>query len=314
MLRSFRRHLFGISPKEVEFGRRGFHAASDEARQRLETAGGAFVTGYNAGLACDDAEQLGRQLGAVQQELAGFAFEGAAMALSLLDQLTPWRRNRWRTFLNGPGEPHVYMVHVGAGWALARLRRRVDRPLARLDPLLRWLTVDGYGFHQGFFSPRRYADGQECPPRLAGYARRAFDQGLGRCLWFVQGADVEVIPGAIARFEPSRRGDLWSGLGLACAYAGGVGGAGIEALRDAATGFGAQLAQGASFAAKVRQRAGNPASHTDLACELFCGTPALEAARVTDDTLAGVADDGPQPGFEVWRQRIQQHYADGMTG
>ena len=56
-----------------------------------------------------------------------------------------------RSFLAGPGAAHTYMVHVGAGWALAQLRRRVDRALARLDPLLGWLAVDGYGFHQGYF-------------------------------------------------------------------------------------------------------------------------------------------------------------------
>ena len=34
---------------------------------------------------------------------AGFAFEGAAMGLCLLDHLAPWRRDRLEAFLAGPG-------------------------------------------------------------------------------------------------------------------------------------------------------------------------------------------------------------------
>src|SRR3712207_8380154 len=47
------------------------------------------------------------------------------------------------------------------------------------------------------------------------------DQGLGRSLWFVQGADVRRIPATVNAFPAERRPDLWSGLGLACGYAGG---------------------------------------------------------------------------------------------
>ena len=122
------------------------------------------------------------------------------------------------------------MVHVGAGWALAQLRLRVDRALARLDPLLGWLAVNGYGFHHGYFhGPRRWI-ASESRVGSTGYARRVFDQGLGRSLWFVEGAEVARIAATIARFPASRHADLWSGVGLACAYAGGVAAEAIEDL------------------------------------------------------------------------------------
>ena len=308
MFGGLRRRLFGISSKAVDFQRRGFHIGSVQARQQLEASGGAFVAGYNTALGCTDAEALAKRLDVLQTDLHGFAYEGAAMALALLDQLTPWRRRRLAAFLAGPGQRHVYMVHVGAGWALARLHRHPDRLPRGLDPLLRWLVLDGYGFHEGFFAPRRFLEGQAHPAKFQGYARRAFDMGLGRCLWFARCADVAAIPSAVARFDPSRQGDLWSGLGLACAYAGAVDGAGIGALRKAAGAFAPQLAQGAAFAAKARLRAGNPTAHLDVVCRLLCGSSAEDAAAVTDDTLVGLTDDDTQPKFETWRQRIQQYY------
>ncbi len=305
-LRNFRKRIFGISPEETRCDRRGFRVSSEEARRRLEEAGRAFVTGYNSALAEDRPEPLAHVLQEVAPDCRGFAFEGAAMGLTLLDLLSPWRRRRFSAFLEGPGAAHAYMVHVGAGWAFARLHRRLAPALATMDPLLRWLVVDGYGFHQGYFHWRRHISDREVPKSIQGYAQRAFDQGIGRSLWFVEGADVARIPARIAGFDSGRQSDLWSGVGLATGYAGGVGRKELETLRAAADHYRSHLAQGAAFAAKARQRAGNLIPQTEMACEVFCGVSASEAAAWTDEALEGVPREpgGSEPGYEVWRQRL----------
>ncbi|HWS53045.1 MAG TPA: DUF1702 family protein [Pyrinomonadaceae bacterium] len=304
-----RQRLFGLPPEEASFARRGFLAADPRARRRLESVGGLFLRGYHAALEETSAASLARRLSQTEDEPRGFAFEGAAMGLALLDALTPWGGGRWRDFTQSFGAPHVYMMHVGYGWALARLRRRVESSLARLDPLLGWLAVDGYGFHEGYFKWRRYVERRESPGRLGGYARRAFDQGLGRSVWFVRGAHVGEVARTVDSFEPSRRADLWSGVGLACAYAGGADRADLGRLSEAAGGFRPQLAQGAAFAAKTRERAGNPAAHTETACAVICRLAAREAAEVTDLALRDLRGGGDLPSFEVWRRRIQNHLA-----
>jgi hypothetical protein len=304
--------VLGISKEETTFARRGFRAGDAEARRRLERSGECFVIGYEAALEDDGPAVLAQRLDDVQAEFRGFAFEGAGMGLALLDFLTPWRAGRLGAFLAGPGDAHAYMVHVGVGWAIARLpwlRARIDAPLKRLDSLLRWLAVDGYGFHEGYFHWRRSVRGQVRPRRLAGYASRAFDQGLGRGLWFVEGADVGRIPSVIAAFPAGRRADLWSGVGLAAAYAGGVDRAGLERLRIAAGDHMAHVAQGVAFAAKARVRGGNPATHTELACQVLCGMSADEAAKITDVALEGLAEDGTEPAYETWRRRIRDAFA-----
>jgi hypothetical protein len=233
------------------------------------------------------------------------------MGLMLLDHLLPSRATRFDRFLAGPGYPHVYMVHVGAGWCYARLpwlRFRVNAAIGSLDPLLRWLAVDGFGFHEGYFAWNRVGERKQVPQGVSGYARRVFDQGLGRSLWFVHCADPLRVSTSIQQFHESRRGDLWSGIGLACAYAGGYTGTDLDELRVAARMYGAELAQGAAFGAKARLRAGNLVSHTDHACEIFCGTSAREAAAVTDTALKELPLHGPEPAFEIWRRRIQHEF------
>lgn len=307
-----RRALFGIDPADTSFARRGFHGEAGPLRDRLERVGRTFVQGYHAALAEVQAAPLAERIDAeVERDFRGFAYEGAGMALALLDTLIPGRRDRLDRFLAGPAAPHTYIVHVGAGWVMARLPVSPARYLTRLeDPLLRWLALDGYGFHEGFFHWPKAVTRQEVPRRLHGYARRGFDQGLGRSLWFVEGADVERLPRTIGAFPAGRQPDLWSGLGLACAYAGGRTQAEVEALLAAAGPCAPQLAQGISFAAKTRQRAGNLTPHTELACRVVWGLPAGEAAAVSDEALQGLPPDRPdEPAFEVWRRRIQDVFS-----
>lgn len=313
LLGQARRRFLGLSPAEASFNRRGFLTSEDIARQRLEQIGVTFLSGYHAALEETEFLSLAQRLAIVEAELSGFAFEGAAMGLALLDCLTPWRKDRWRTFISGLGQPHIYMMHVGLGWALARLRRRVTPHLARLDPLLGWLVVDGYGFHEGYFSWPQYVEQQALPTRLQGYELRVFDQGLGRSLWFVKGADVRAVVSAINSFPFARRDDLWSGIGLACAYAGGCGRAAIESLRIAAGDHLPALAQGVAFAAQTRRRAANLTPHTETVCRVICGRSADETAAITDAALENLSEEGGSPAYEVWRRRIQNNIAPGVT-
>ncbi|MEN8221469.1 MAG: DUF1702 family protein, partial [Pseudomonadota bacterium] len=240
----FRKLLFGISPDETTFSKRGFQAVSDEVRQQLERIGETFVYGYHAALLDDNLESLCKQLDTPPNEMRGFAYEGAAMAMTILDFLSPFNRSRFKRFVQGAGAHHTYMVHVGAGWAWARLHRNVKKGLAGLDPLLGWLAVDGYGFHEGYFHWQKTITQGIVPRRLSGYARRVFDQGLGRCLWFVKGADVETIAHTINSFPPERQADLWSGIGLAATYAGGADETALTHLVKLSNDFRPQLAQG----------------------------------------------------------------------
>lgn len=308
-----------ISEEETTFAKRGFCGGNTQTQQQLENIGRVFLQGYHAAIATDDLEALTSELTAVEVEQCGFAFEGAAMGLALLDFLTPWKRQRIHNFLSGAGAAHIYMVYVGLGWCLARIPWGVERYLAKLgnssfpDPLLGWLAIDGYGFHAGYFQHRRYIDLQIVPQTLSDHAKHVFDQGLGRSLWFVNGADIHRIHITINRFHSSRRADLWSGIGLACTYAGGVNKQSLETLRTLAGEYLPYMAQGAAFAAKARLRADNVVEHTKIACEVLCEMSVEAAATTTDIALEDLPIDSHLPIYEVWRRRIQKQFAGFVT-
>jgi hypothetical protein len=302
----FRRRLFGLQAVETDYARRGFRGATAEIRARLEQIGASFLGGHHAALEHETPADLAATLNSVAPDLRGFAFEGAAMGLALLDFTTPWRCTRLAGFLRGAGHAHAYMTVVGAGWAWARLPVNVGRAGQRLDPLLGWLALDGWGFHEGFFRWPKYIDGQ--PPPLKGFERRVFDQGFGRSLWFVNGGDIELIARTISVFSCDRQSDLWSGIGLAATYAGIVSEVSLRQLREKSASFQPHVAQGAAFASKARQRAGNLTDYTNLAATILCGLSANQAARLTDDALENLPADSETPAYEIWRRRIQNHF------
>jgi hypothetical protein len=309
-----RTRFVSIPEGEVLVATRGFEVKDPSKVERLETIGRAFVDGYNAALASSDPGELRGALERAPPSLQGFAYEGASMGFAVADFMTPFSR-RWTEFLDTIGAPHVYMIHVGYGWAMARLPIPIGRALGRLEDPLRWLAMDGYGFHQGYFQWRRFVANGEKPAKLDGYAARVFDQGLGRSLWFVCGAAPRRIATAIAQLDAHRASDLWAGVGLAATYAGGASRSELEELQSRADRLLPHVAQGAAFAAEARRRANNPTEETELACRVLCGVSFEDAAKVARETFPSERPaSASQESYEVWRTRIRDHFSDATVG
>ena len=301
--------ILSISPLQAAFERRLRRYRTEPLRRRMEEIAEAFLAGYHAALEEDAPAEVARRLAAVAPEPRGFAAEGVGMGLALLDILTPWRRDRLRTFARGPGRDQAYMLHVGAGWALAWPLASPRQMLARLDPVLRWLTLDGFGFYTSFFHWKRTVVRQLYPWRLGGRGREVFDIGVGRRLWFLDDPGIGSFLDAVAAFPLSRRGALWSGLGEACAFGGGRDESALANLRQAAGPYLPDLAQGVAFSAEAREQGGNPAPHTELACRILCGMSAAEASAIVQDMASALPPEGELPGLAVWRLGVQQRFA-----
>ena len=275
------------------------------ARPHFERVIKTFLGGYDTALSSHSFDDLNHDLRRGPSDFRGFAYEGAAMALQLLDLLIPGHRDCFARFVSGPAEPFTYLAHVGAGWAAARLHCPPSVVLSRLDPLLGWLAVDGYGFHEGFFHADRVIVRRRVPWRLTGYQLRAFDQGVGRSLWFTDGADPARIAASIAQFAQERRRDLWSGVALAAAYAGGAGVDALQQLRAEARGYQQEIAQGAAFAAAARHRGGNAAAHTDEACAVFAGATSGHVAGLVRALQPREAEGDGAAAYERWRTQVR---------
>ncbi len=166
----------------------------DKTWQTFEPVARTLVDSFYATIDDCRHEAMTARLEAVDPELRGIAYEGAGMGLMLLDSLFPYKK-RLPAFIHGPGASYRCLVYIGAGLVLPRVPVNPARFLAKQDPFLRWLVMDGYGFYQGFFAWEKHGRDVSQVPRsvCAATRRRGFDQGVGRSLWFSTGANVERI-------------------------------------------------------------------------------------------------------------------------
>ncbi|MEO7262083.1 MAG: DUF1702 family protein [Jatrophihabitantaceae bacterium] len=316
--RALRRRILTPSNSEASLSVRGFHVKSPAARELLETVGETFLTGYAYAAEARMPAEAEERLEKLPRQFRGFAYEGAGMGFAMRDGLPFGGRNLSR-FLEGKAGDHVYMVYVGVGWAMARLPRFrwAKASAAAVDPVLRWLVLDGYGFHQAYFHTDKYVRQQYQEPNFpwpvggpASHASRVIDQGIGRAIWFVGGTDPERATALIDAFDESRRADLYAGAGLAATYAGGVTEAELVDFKRHAGQYLPDVAQGAVFAAAARFQADLVTPHTTLATDMLCGVTPAQASALADRTLGedfGVSD---VPAYDLWRRRIVSELAE----
>ena len=146
------------------------------------------------------------------------------------------------------------------------------------------------------------------PNQIAGYALRGYDQGVGRVLWFASCGQVDKVIEAIQSFSNTRHNDLWGGIGLACAYAGGVPIEELRPLFDAAGEEAPALLQGICFAVTARYRAGNVLPHTEEIAAAFLNMTPGEAAALSDRLEKNLPEDQAVEAYEIWRQRLQNEF------
>lgn len=306
--RLFRR-LLQLRTSAAGFQVRGFAISSMAQQGHLEGIGMAFIHAFNAALKEDDPKALKQRTDAVPPDHRGFAIEGATAGLAVADAVG-FRQSCLAAWLSLTESEFTYLAHVGTGWALALLPWRRAAILRMLDPVHHWLAMDGLGFRDTYFRPRLGLSGQRLVGR--GYAARAYDQGVGRALWFLAGGDAGRAVQLIGGVDETRRSDLWSGLGLAMSYAGYLRPMDLLCVESCVGEHRAALRQGAAFAAEACARAGHIPLHTIDAVRALTRRDAGDVARTVriarEDAV--LVCSRQVPSYESWRQLVQQRLED----
>ena len=313
---ALRRRVLTPNMSETHLDVRGFHVKSDGARIQLERVGAAFITGYAYAAEARTAAEAEAKLETIETEFRGFAYEGAGMGFAVRDGLPIGGSHHFADFVAGRGKDHAYMAYIGLGWAMGRLPHFRWSRITVADPFMRWLVLDGYGFHQAYFHTEKYVHDHYLEPDFSWpsegkrwYANHAIDQGIGRALWFVGCTDVEVVASLIGKYPAARHPDLWAGAGLAATYAGGVTETELRRFADLAGEYRPQVSQGSAFAATARTEAGLITEHTRMATGIFCDLTPAEATLASAAARPDNDDDSDVPAYELWRQRLANQFA-----
>ncbi len=286
--------MFGLGEKDMAAVTRHFKDAEPSVRARLDDVCAAFQTGFNAAMAVDGVPELIEALERVDRDARGWAYEGAGMGVGIRVMITPGS-TMYADYLRA-ADPHHYLVQVGAGWAIGKVPVRHGALWAQAEGVFHWLAWDGLGFHDAIFHTERAVERREGRPTTGGYEGHAYDQGVGRALWFVEAARPERVAARIQTFEASRHADLWGGVGLAACYANGAGDETLAELARLSGPFRPQLGVGATLAVCARVRADNLGDQAMRACRVITGSDAREVNAVLDEIMDALPDNAEKYG------------------
>jgi len=208
------------------------------------------------------------QLDNYDSEFRSIAYESASMCIALEEFKTGNQLDQWFIFLK-KHDQHATQIHVGLGWALAQNEISPIEFLEKLEPDYRYRVCDGYGYYEGFFRRRKSILNQQQPEWNDTAAVGAYNQGLGRSLWYIHNGEINAAKYALEKFPIERHKDLWRGLGIAVAYVGGLTEEMAQQILNEAGERKIDLAEGANRALKSRAQSGCVSADTESVCRLL---------------------------------------------
>ncbi|MEX2589705.1 MAG: DUF1702 family protein, partial [Chitinophagales bacterium] len=241
-------------------------SAAKNIAQNIEKVIAAFHKGRELSREIKEHDFLNQS----DKKFISVAFEGASsgIAKKALENENP-DLNNWLTYAEKAGDMHASQIYVGMGWAIAEKGLDINVFLGKFSPLMQGKVLDGFGYYHGLLRRRRFIKGLALPDSISAEQLLAFDQGIGRSLWYTAKGDLDLLIKMQQNFPEERQKAIWRGIGLAAAYVGGLDKNLSEKLLKIAGKYKIQLATGAVLAANSRKASKTTTTDTELTCEIW---------------------------------------------
>lgn len=253
-----------------------------------------------------DTEPVGEliaRLNVYEPEFRSVAFEAAAMCVALNYFLKGNSLLSWKEFLKLSGGKHNTQIHIGMGWALAQQAAEPTAYLKECPPMMRYRLMDGYGYYEGIFRKRKTIISRQAPDWNDETAKSAYDQGLGRSIWYLNGGKPKEVQQMMEGFEERRMRDLWRGLGIALCYVGGVDEHIIYKIKSAAGKYLPQFSAGVLMAAASRVEADSVNQDTKVVATRVCNKTPQELWKESNVIKTNLETD--ENAYAKWIEALE---------
>ena len=236
---------------------------------RMDCIRATFEAGQKAAEEEVNDDILIKQLSKLDKKYRSVAYEGAAMARAVADLATGHSTPHYFLGFLQHSLAHAIQVHIGLGWALSS-KKIIDRRILDIFTyVMRDRILDGYGYCDGTFRRRHTIEKQQIPFFIKETELQAYDQGVGRSLWYSSRAELEQLFKCIDLFATDRKPNLWRGIGIAIAYVGGCDENILHTIADYAAIYRLNLCTGAAQAQNSRAIAETHDLDTDYTYQTF---------------------------------------------
>ena len=258
-----------------------------------------------------DIDDWVKSLGSLKITERIVAYEASFATAVCLDVSNPQEQSRTARMLELSPE-HIAGLGLGVGHALSTLNISADITPSISEHYLGWMAMDAYGMSEGYFRwcDRIYA--VKTPPDLPPLAMSAFDQGLGRGIWFAANGDAAMIHGLVERFPLWRQPNLWRGVGLMTSFWGAEDEFSMKQLLRFSKQFRPFFQQGAAHGVSFRCDLDEVTEYTKAAAQLICGATVSEINELSQVLMAqNMRDNFDSRAYLNWQNDLTKLFSDG---
>lgn len=248
--------------------------------EKMEKIKHLFQEAQERALQSDNLLELNAYLQKTDKEFLPVVYEGAAMAMALQDFSDGTSISKWKNFLDSSPR-YACQIYIGMGWAVGKEQKNNLPFLGELRRNMQFRLWDGCGYYDGIFRQRNTLKGQKRAENILPENFQAYDEGVGRAIWYASKGDHLKVKELILQFSADRHADLWRGIGIACCFVGGFDEGLLKDLLDAAGNHSVQLSIGAAMVAKSRIEADCMTEETELANRILNNMSAKDAMAIT---------------------------------
>jgi hypothetical protein len=163
--------------------------------------------------------------------------------------------DEWKTFFEKYHDRFLSQLYTGLGWALAK-NGQSPYLISPSNTLAKAKILDGYGYYYGLFRGRMVVRSQQIPELICAESLPFFDAGLGRALWYQSKGEYPRLTELLNLFPESRKPALWSGIGLASCFVGGLTKNEITELVSLSGTYNSNFKHGVRAAIESREKSG----------------------------------------------------------
>jgi len=237
--------------------------------ERIELVSSTFRKGAELATELQELSSLLKELDRTERGFRAVVYEGAAMQLASTDlEDQDLKMPLWSALLENAKQYNTHL-HIGLGWALAKMELPFKDLSIDLSPFDKDKALDGAGYFAGLFQRRVVIRAQQIPSGISNDQLVAFDQGIGRSIWYITKGDIEHVHNVISHFPEERRTSLWTGIGLASTFVGGYQTDDLKGLEMRAEKYAINLKCGVVLAIRGRYVTGSLDEYAEIAAMTY---------------------------------------------
>lgn len=234
----------------------------------------------------------------------GIYYEGAAAAKAFGDMASQDDLLETMRLLDEVPQ-YSFLLYMGIGEAMAQLKISPAASNCLTNNSWSDQIWEGYGFFNGYFRWFDTLVHQKYPEGLAPELRPAYDQGLGRAIYFLTSGKPYEIRDYISTFAPERQKEMWAGLGQPAAYAGGCDEKALRKLLELSGESRIELQQGVLLGVSGRLQQNCIPDFTDTLCQLVCGTTTSSGNVLINQDINRLVDNRGKYKLLDWQNKVR---------